>query len=143
MFAFKQVIAALAVCSLFVTTLALPASPLDATLALIPKDTANSPPPTSCTVEENATYDNYGITVPTGHSDAKCNQARDAIAEFTADFKDAWICQPYGDWTIMFFSAEKGTAEKINKAMSTIFTHFTFQCANSDTVQPSLVKVCS
>lgn len=140
---FNRLAAALAACCIIATTLAFPTSPFGTTLPLTAKDTANIPLPTSCTVQENDTFDNYGITVPVAYSADQCTKARDALSDLTTGFEDAWVCESYGDWTILIFSAEKGAAKQVDEAIATAFAQFTFQCANSNAAGSTLVKVCS
>ncbi|KAF2162752.1 hypothetical protein M409DRAFT_26990 [Zasmidium cellare ATCC 36951] len=130
----KRLAVALAVFSVSTTTLAAPASPFDAAPSLALRD-ATEPPPTACTVQEKGESDNYGITVPIAHTHDKCIEAHSAISEYTASFNDAWLCEPYGDWTILIFTAKKEAADNIDEAFRRVFPGFTFQCANTTAVK--------
>ncbi|KAK4494877.1 hypothetical protein PRZ48_014233 [Zasmidium cellare] len=140
MLASKQLAAAFAAFSALTTSLAAPSLPrpydIVPGLALPLRDTAE-PPSTACTVQPQGHHDVYGVTVPVPHSDKQCFTAHSAISEYTAGFNQDWVCQPYGDWTILIFSSKTDAADNINEAFRRVYTGFTFQCADNHTVETS------
>ncbi|KAK4494878.1 hypothetical protein PRZ48_014234 [Zasmidium cellare] len=131
----KLLTAAFAACSLFTTTLALPTGPSDTTPSVLLGNTANTTPPTTCSIQQRDSNDVYGITVPVAYSKETCSKAHEAVASFIVDSGKGWVCEPYGPWTILFFATSKNVADEVNDAMNEVFPNFVFHCANSEVVK--------
>lgn len=88
--------------------------------------TENVDPPAQCTVQEDDSYDQYGVIIPTEYSDLTCSNASGVLNYYTSGILDAWECKPYGAWIPLMFKAHKHTVVGVRPALGIAFPGFDF-----------------